>query len=77
MAAATAQVHDVARETGHQVWGGVDTHRDTHTAAVLEGVGRELGTAQFPADARGYRALLAWLRTFGRVMVVGIEGTGA
>ncbi|MGW5755895.1 IS110 family transposase [Nocardia rhamnosiphila] len=59
------------------VTGGVDTHRDTHTAAVLDPVGRVLGTAEFVADAAGYTALLAWMRGFGHVARVGVEGTGA
>lgn len=60
-----------------QVWGGVDTHADTHTAAVLDGTGRLLGHHQFPSTATGYRQLLAWLRSFGALVLVGVEGTGA
>ena len=60
-----------------EVTGGVDTHKDTHTAVALDSAGRVLGSAQFSADAPGYVALLAWLRTFGTLVVVGIEGTGA
>jgi transposase len=60
-----------------QVAGGVDTHQDTHTAAVIDTTGRRLGDRQFPATAAGYRRLLGWLRTFGAVQVIGIEGTGA
>ncbi|GAA1576889.1 IS110 family transposase [Dactylosporangium maewongense] len=59
------------------VAGGVDTHLDTHTAAVIDPVGRVLGTEQFPATAAGYTALLAWMRGFGRLGRVGVEGTGA
>ncbi|WP_432507433.1 IS110 family transposase, partial [Kineococcus arenarius] len=59
-----------------EVTGGVDTHQDTHTAAALDAAGRLLGSAQFRADAAGYVALLAWLRTFGAVVLIGIEGTG-
>ena len=59
------------------VTGGVDTHLDTHTAAVIDPVGRVLGTQQFPATASGYTALLAWMRGFGRLQRAGIEGTGA
>ena len=59
------------------VTGGVDTHGTTHHAAVLDQVGRVLGDRQFPATGAGYRALLAWLRSFGRVVRVGVEGTGA
>jgi transposase len=60
-----------------EVTGGVDTHKDTHTAAALDGAGRVLGTEQFAADRPGYEALLAWLRGFGSVLAVGVEGTGA
>jgi transposase len=60
-----------------QITAGVDTHKDTHTAAALDQNGRLLGTAQFPATVSGYRALLAWLRTFGQLVLVGVEGTGA
>ncbi|WP_346621943.1 IS110 family transposase [Blastococcus montanus] len=59
-----------------QVAGGVDTHSDTHTAAAVDGAGRLLGHRQFPATAAGYRQLLAWLRGFGVLLVVGVEGTG-
>jgi transposase len=59
-----------------EVTGGVDTHKDTHTAAAIDSAGRVLGSAQFAADAAGYRALLAWLRGFGQLLLVGVEGTG-
>lgn len=60
-----------------EVAAGVDTHQDTHTAAVIDTVGRLLGHRQFRADSAGYSALLTWLRSFGLLLVVGIEGTGA
>jgi transposase len=60
-----------------EVAGGVDTHQDTHTAAVIDLVGRVLGTQQFPATAAGYTAVLSWMRGFGRLLRVGVEGTGA
>jgi transposase len=60
-----------------EVAGGVDTHQDTHTAAVIDQVGRVLGTQQFPTTPAGYAALLAWMREFGRLGRVGVEGTGA
>jgi transposase len=59
------------------VAGGVDTHQDTHTAAVIDLVGRVLGTQRFPATTAGYTALLTWMRGFGRLGRVGVEGTGA
>jgi transposase len=60
-----------------EIAGGVDTHLDTHTAAVIDLVGRVLGTEQFPTTVAGYAGLLAWMRGFGRVRRVGVEGTGA
>ncbi len=59
-----------------RVIGGVDTHKDTHTAA-LTATGRLLGTAQFPATPTGYRELLAWLQAFGPLGPVGLEGSGS
>jgi transposase len=59
------------------VIGGVDTHRDTHTAAALDATGRLLDTATFPATLTGYQQLLDWLRGFGPVTQVGVEGTNA
>ncbi len=59
-----------------EVTGGVDTHQDTHTAAVLDPGGRVLGTGQFPATPAGYTTLLDWMRSSGRLGRIGVEGTG-
>jgi transposase len=59
------------------VYGGVDTHKDTHHAAVVDRNGGVLGDAQFPTDADGYQQLLDWLCGHGRVVKVGVEGTGS
>jgi transposase len=59
-----------------EVTGGIDTHGKTHHAAVLDQAGRVLGDQEFPASAAGYQQLLTWLRRFGRVVKVGVEGTG-
>lgn len=59
-----------------QVTGGIDTHGKTHHAAVLDRAGRVLGDQEFPASAAGYQQLLTWLRRFGQVVNVGVEGTG-
>ena len=59
------------------VTGGVDTHLDTNMAAALDGVGGELGVKEFPTTAAGYRDLLGWLRSFGTVGRVGVEGSGS
>lgn len=60
-----------------EITGGVDTHADTHTVAALDQVGRLLGHATFPASAAGYHDLLGWLTGHGRVVAVGVEGTGS
>jgi len=60
-----------------RITGGVDTHLDVHVAAALNGVGALLGVQSFPTTAAGYRALVAWLRSFGEVDKVGVEGTGS
>jgi transposase len=55
---------------------GVDTHLETHVAAVVDQTGRLLGTQGFPASTRGYVALVTWAERFGPVARVGVEGTG-
>lgn len=60
-----------------EIAGGVDTHQDTHTAAVVDAAGRMLGHRTFPTTDVGYRGLLAWLGGFGTLRVIGVEGTGA
>ncbi len=59
------------------VTGGVDTHGEQHVAAVVDAVGRVLGVATFAACGTGYCRLLVWMRSFGRVARVGVEGTGS
>lgn len=59
------------------VIGGVDTHKDTHVAAVIDMAGRLLGIDTFPTTAVGYAALLAWVQDFGTVLRIGVEGTSS
>lgn len=56
---------------------GVDTHADTHTAALCDHLGRVVATATFDTTPTGYRQLLAWARRKGHVTSAGIEGTGS
>jgi transposase len=65
------------RDTSTAIIGGVDTHKDTHAVVALSEAGRLLGTAQFATTPAGYQELLTWLRGFGRLVRVGIEGTGS
>jgi transposase len=62
--------------TTAQITGGVDTHGQTHHAAVIDSIGRHLADREFPATMSGYRALLDWIRSHGALVVVGVEGTG-
>jgi transposase len=60
-----------------RVTGGVDTHLDVHIAAVLDHRGALLGVESFETTQAGYRGLVRWLRAFGEVELVGVEGTGS
>jgi len=55
---------------------GVDTHLDQHAAAVLDPLGRLLGTTSVCATTAGYEELLTWASAFGLVTRAGVEGTG-
>lgn len=68
---------DRARTEGSIVIGGIDTHKDFHTAAVVDESGATLGTECFSTTRAGYRALLRWMRDFGDIHRVGVEGTGS
>ena len=56
---------------------GVDTHKDTHVAAVLDEVGRMLGSCGFPTDPAGNAALIRWAEEHGQITKIGVEGTGS
>lgn len=57
---------------------GVDTHKHTHTASVVDTLGAELSTTTLPANPLGYRRLLRFAKTHssGR-RVWAIEGSGS
>lgn len=59
------------------VVGGIDTHKDLHTAAVVDETGATLGTEFFSTTRAGYRALLRWMHEFGDLARVGIGGPEA
>jgi hypothetical protein len=58
---------------------GVDTHRDTHSAALCDTRGRVLSQLQVPATPAGYADLLAWAAAAaagtGQELAWAIEGT--
>jgi transposase len=56
---------------------GVDTHRDTHTAHLVNPVGAPLGELTVPNSTDGFEQLLAWIRVQqpGPRLVLAVEGT--
>lgn len=60
-----------------EIYAGVDTHADTHHAAIIDQNGKHLADAQFPTTPAGYAALTAFILMYGILMRVGIEGTGS
>ena len=56
---------------------GVDTHKYVHVAVAIDARGIRLGDHSFVADSGGYRDLIAWAATYGRIEAFGIEGTGS
>lgn len=56
---------------------GLDTHADTHTAVVIDEVGRVLGTLTIGTTPAGFGRLVRWARSLGDLRRAGVEGTGA
>ena len=57
--------------------GGVDTHKDLHVAAVVDGNDQVLGTQSFATTRQGYKLMLTWMRSFGDLQRIGVECTGS
>src|SRR5215216_6793707 len=55
------------------VTGGMDTHGQSHHAAVIDHLGRQLGDREFPASPAGYGALVEWLQGHGELDRVGVD----
>jgi len=56
---------------------GVDTHAETHHAAVIDLHGRHLADHGFPTTIAGYQQLLDWATGLGCIDTVGVELTGS
>ncbi|WNK18888.1 IS110 family transposase [Halomonas piscis] len=69
------QLPDIA-PSGHIVVG-VDTHKHIHVAAVVDTTAGLRSTLSVTADRDGFEKLLAWARSFGRILAFGVEGTGS
>ena len=62
-------------EVAVAAWAGVDTHRDTNTLALIDALGRVIGTWEFRTGREGYDELASKI---GDASVpVGVEGTGS
>ena len=59
------------------VYGGIDTHCDTHHVAVIDAIGRRLDDMQVPATPAGYRSAVKFLQAWPTLVAVGIECTGS
>lgn len=56
---------------------GIDTHKDTHVAVALDGLGRSQATVSVPANPAGYEKLVHLANGFGPLEHAGVEGTGS
>ncbi len=56
---------------------GVDPHKRTLTATVVDPRGGVLASEHFRVSGDGHRALEAWARQFGQIVRCGIEGASA
>ena len=59
------------------VIGGIGTHKELHVAAVIDTGEAVLATRSFSTTRAGYRALIRWMRSFGDIARIGVEGTGS
>ena len=55
---------------------GIDPHKRTLSATVLDDRGGLLGTEHFKVSGEGHRALEMWALSFGLVAAWGVEGAG-
>ncbi|HEY0508561.1 MAG TPA: IS110 family transposase [Blastococcus sp.] len=56
---------------------GVDTHQLTHHVAVIDTARNRIADREFPATTAGYRELVGYVSSLGRVRAYGVESTGS
>lgn len=66
-----------SKRNQRSIYCGVDTHADTHHAALITDTGVLLDNRQFDTTAIGYKQLTAWINDHGEAIAVGIEGTAS
>jgi transposase len=52
---------------------GIDPHKNTHTAVVVDTAARQLAELTVKARSRGFERLLGWARTFGDELLFAVE----
>ena len=55
---------------------GVDAHKSTHHAVVLDRLGVRLGEREFGTTVLAHQQMLEWMTGFGSISPVGVESTG-
>ncbi|WP_349307249.1 transposase [Rhodococcus sp. IEGM 1379] len=63
--------------TTPKIYCGVDTHADTHHAALVTDTGVILDSRQFDATAIGYHDLEVWMLEHGHPISFGVEGAAS
>jgi transposase len=56
---------------------GADTHLDTNHLAVITDAGKPVADAEFPTSPAGYDSAVRWARSFGSIVIAGVEGTSS
>src|ERR1700693_3345388 len=56
---------------------GVDTHKDTLAACLVDGLGMARDEREFPNDPAGHAAFAAWVTGLDAPVRVGIEGSSS
>ena len=69
-------VNTHTRQPDGRVYGGIDTHKDTHHVALVDHDGHELADAQFTTDTIGDTELIAWLTGWTGIERIAVEQTG-
>ncbi|SDN60778.1 Transposase [Actinomyces ruminicola] len=72
-----ASVQGTANNAPASVFAGVDTHADTHHAAIVDALGHPLADRQFPSTPAGHQDLHDFITSHGRLALVAVEGTGS
>ena len=59
-----------------EYFAGVDTHKETHAVAIVDGLGRELEVFSIPASSAGYVNAMELTAKYAG-LIWGVEGTGS